>query len=59
MVIHDQHQCSCLPGNEDELADTLNFKTYYGKVVDGNNGRVLPFATIEAHGKQYCNRLQY
>lgn len=38
------------PGNEDEFADTINFNTYSGKVVNGKNGRVLPFATIEALG---------
>jgi hypothetical protein len=38
------------PGNEDELADTINFNAYYGKVVDGKSGRILPFATIEALG---------
>jgi len=38
------------PGNEDEFADTINFNTYTGKVVNGKNGRVLPFATIEALG---------
>ncbi len=38
------------PANEDEFADTINFNTYSGKVVNGENGRVLPFATIEALG---------
>ena len=38
------------PGNEDEFADTINFDSYSGKVVNGRNGRVLPFATIEAIG---------
>ncbi len=38
------------PGNEDEFADTLNFSTYYGKVLDGKSGRILPFAAIEALG---------
>ena len=37
-------------GNEDEFADTINFDTYSGKVVNGENGRLLPFATIEALG---------
>ena len=35
---------------EDELNDTLNFKAFYGRVVDETNGRTLPFATIEAVG---------
>lgn len=38
------------PGNEDELADTVNYKAYYGKVVDSNSNNSLPFATIEALG---------
>ena len=37
-------------GEDDELSDTINFKAYYGKVVDAANGRSLPFATIEAVG---------
>jgi len=39
-----------LPGTEEEPADTINFNTYYGKVVDSQNNRPLPFATIEALG---------
>ena len=35
---------------EDEMNDTINFKAYYGKVVDAKNGRTLPFATVEAVG---------
>jgi len=35
---------------DEELADTINFKTYYGRVVDATDGRTLPFATIEALG---------
>jgi len=37
-------------GNEEEFADTINFNTFLGKVVDGKSGRILPFATIEALG---------
>ena len=33
---------------EDELIDTINFKIYYGKVIDKQSGNTLPFATIEA-----------
>lgn len=39
-----------IPGNEDEFADTINFDTYYGQVVDAVNSRNLAFATIEAIG---------
>jgi hypothetical protein len=35
---------------EEELTDTINFKAYYGRVVDAASGRTLPFATIEAVG---------
>jgi len=38
------------PGNKDEIADSINFNTFYGKVADSQNGRYLPFATIEAVG---------
>ena len=38
------------PGNEDELADTINFNAYSGKVVDVKTDKSLPFATIEALG---------
>jgi len=34
----------------EELNDTINFKAYYGRVVDSSTGRTLPFATIEAMG---------
>ncbi len=37
-------------GEDDELNDTINFKAYYGRVVDASSGRTLPFATIEALG---------
>jgi len=39
-----------LPGHEEEPADTINYKSYYGKVVDSNTNKALPFATIEAMG---------
>lgn len=35
---------------EEELTDTINFKSYYGRVLDAVSGRTLPFATIEALG---------
>ena len=35
---------------DDELVDTTKFNAYYGKVVDDETGRSLPFATIEAVG---------
>jgi len=38
-----------LPGN-DELEDTINFKSYYGRVIDSKSNQTLPFATIEAEG---------
>jgi hypothetical protein len=34
--------------NKEEVADTINYKTYFGKVIDQETGRVLPFATVEA-----------
>ncbi len=37
-------------GEENELNDTINFKAYYGRVVDSSNGKTLSFATIEAVG---------
>ena len=39
-----------MPTGEEELIDTINFKTFYGKVVDAMTARTLPFATIEATG---------
>lgn len=38
------------PGNEEELADTINYLSYYGKVVNSESNKTLPFATIEALG---------
>jgi hypothetical protein len=31
------------PGHEEEPADTINYKSYYGKVVDSKNNNPLPF----------------
>ena len=41
---------SAFSANEDEYADTLNFNSYSGKIVNEENGKALPFATIEAVG---------
>ncbi|MEA3461329.1 MAG: carboxypeptidase-like regulatory domain-containing protein, partial [Bacteroidota bacterium] len=38
------------PGHDEKLADTINYKSYYGKVVDAQSNKALPFATIEALG---------
>jgi len=38
------------PGNDDELADTINYRSYFGKVVDSQSNNALPFATVEALG---------
>lgn len=38
------------PGHKEEPVDTINYKSYYGKVVDSNSNKALPFATIEALG---------
>jgi len=38
------------PGHDEELSDTINYKAYYGKVVDSKTSKALPFATIEALG---------
>ena len=35
---------------KEEVGDTINFNTFYGKVVDAASGRPLPFATIEVIG---------
>ena len=37
-----------IPGHDEELSDTINFKSYYGRVVDANTSKGLPFATVEA-----------
>ncbi len=39
-----------IPGHDEELSDTINFKSYYGRVVDANTSKGLPFATVEALG---------
>ena len=39
-----------MPKADEELIDTVNFKAYYGKVIDSQSSRTLPFATIEAIG---------
>jgi hypothetical protein len=39
-----------MPKADEELIDTVNFKAYYGKVIDRQSSRTLPFATIEAIG---------
>jgi len=38
-----------MPGN-DEPEDTINFKAYYGRVIDSKSNQTLPFATVEAVG---------
>jgi len=38
------------PDGDEELTDTLNYTAYYGKVIDADNSKLLPFATIEAVG---------
>ena len=38
------------PGHEEDQPDTINYKSYYGKVVDAQSNKSLPFATIEALG---------
>jgi len=38
------------PGKKEELADTINYLSYYGKVIDSKSNKALPFATIEAVG---------
>ena len=39
-----------MPKADEELIDTVNYKAYYGKVIDSQSSRTLPFATIEAIG---------
>ncbi|MCD4709214.1 MAG: carboxypeptidase-like regulatory domain-containing protein, partial [Bacteroidales bacterium] len=39
-----------LPGNDEELTDTINYRSYYGRVIDAQSDKALPFATIEALG---------
>ena len=37
-----------MPEIEEELIDTSTIMSYYGKVIDAQSSRTLPFATIEA-----------
>jgi hypothetical protein len=37
-------------GDKGEMIDTVNFKAYYGRIIDSESGRALPFATITAEG---------
>ncbi len=37
-------------GEKEEIIDTTGFNVYYGRIVDGSNGRTLPFATVEVVG---------
>ena len=39
-----------IPGAEDASADTVNYTAYFGKVIDSDTRRTLPFATVEAQG---------
>ena len=39
-----------IPGNDEELTDTINYRSYYGRVVNAQLDKALPFATIEALG---------
>ncbi|MDF1575331.1 MAG: carboxypeptidase-like regulatory domain-containing protein [Bacteroidales bacterium] len=38
------------PGSDKEPADTIKYTSYYGKVIDAESSKALPFATIEALG---------
>ena len=38
------------PEGDEEMADTINFKAFYGKVTDNQTGKTLSFATVEAIG---------
>jgi len=38
------------PGHDEDLTDTINYKSYFGKVVDAETNKALPFATIEVLG---------
>lgn len=38
------------PKGDEEIADTINFTAYYGKIITSQDGRTLPFATVEAMG---------
>lgn len=39
-----------MPKADEELIDTINYKPYFGKVIDSQSSRTLPFATIEVIG---------
>lgn len=39
-----------MPKNKEEPIDTVNYNIFYGKVIDAQTSRTLPFATIEALG---------
>lgn len=41
---------SAMSEGDEELIDTINYTAYFGKVVDAQSSRSLPFATIEAEG---------
>lgn len=50
MVILSGTAAFAAPKGDDDLADTLNYSVYYGKVIDEESSKLLPFATIEAIG---------
>jgi hypothetical protein len=39
-----------IPSGEEVASDTIDVVSYYGKVIDAEDGRTLPFATVEAVG---------
>lgn len=39
-----------MPKADEELIDTINYKSYFGKIIDSQSSRTLPFATIEVIG---------
>ncbi|MFO7932826.1 MAG: carboxypeptidase-like regulatory domain-containing protein [Bacteroidales bacterium] len=39
-----------VPEGEEGASDTIDYVSYYGKVIDADEGKNLPFATIEALG---------
>ena len=50
MLVSFQSVSALSIDKEKEVIDTINFKVFYGKVVDSNTGNSLPFATVEAIG---------
>ena len=50
LVIFMSASVIAAPKGDENPADSTNFAAYYGKVLDEDNGRLLPFATIEAVG---------